>query len=97
MFVRWTKGALDTLDQAIDYVANRTPDAAAIAAQKIWDAAQVLSEHPGLGRPGRVEGTRELVISGLPYVLPYVVRDDNIVILRVMHTARRWPKSFDDD
>ena len=51
----------------------------------------LLTHHAALGRPGRVPGTRELVIGGLPYVIPYRMRDGAIEILRVLHTSRRWP------
>ena len=54
----------------------------------------MLAEHPGIGRTGRVEGTRELVIPGLPYILPYQVEDRVIRILAVMHTSRKWPEAF---
>ncbi|MCK4790011.1 MAG: type II toxin-antitoxin system RelE/ParE family toxin, partial [Desulfobacteraceae bacterium] len=47
-----------------------------------------------LGRPGRVAGTRELVISGLPYIVVYTDQDGMVVILRVMHTSLKWPKHF---
>ena len=47
-----------------------------------------------MGRPGRVPGTRELVIPGTPYIVPYRVQGEAIQILRVYHSARRWPESF---
>ena len=54
----------------------------------------LLTRHAALGRPGRVLWTRELVIGGLPYVIPYRVRDNDIEILRVLHTSRRWPSEL---
>jgi len=92
--VKWTRNALDNLDSAIEFIAADKPMAAAKVAAKIWNAAHILFEQPGMGRPGRVPGTRELVISGLPYVLPYVEKNGMIFILRVMHTSMRWPKKF---
>ena len=50
-----------------------------------------LPGRPAIGRPGRVLGTRELVIGRLPYIVPYRVREKDIEILRVLHTSRRWP------
>jgi addiction module RelE/StbE family toxin len=51
-----------------------------------------LVDHPQSGRPGRVEGTRELVVPGTPYVIVYRVEADQIiVVLRVLHGAQRWP------
>jgi len=68
--------------------------AAATVALKIWNASQMLTEQPGMGRPRRVPGTRELVIPGLPYILPYLEKDGTVFILRVIHTSMRWPKKF---
>ena len=70
------------------------PTAAAEVAQRIWDVSQMLADQPGMGRPGRVAGTRELVIAGLPYILPYVEKAGVVTILRVMHTSMKWPKKF---
>ncbi len=47
-----------------------------------------------MGRAGRVPGTRELVISGTPYIVPYRVRGGAVEVLRVFHAARRWPTEF---
>ena len=94
MRVKWTRNALDNLDHAVEYIATDKPAAADSVALKIWNAAQRLADQPGLGRPGRVSGTRELVVSGLPYILPYVEKDGFVYILRVMHTSMRWPKKF---
>ena len=94
MFVEWTQRALDDLDSAVEYIAEDNPAASAQVAQRIWDAAQRLADHPGMGRPGRVEGTRELLIAGLPYILPYLVKGNQVFILRVMHAAMRWPIDF---
>ncbi len=47
-----------------------------------------------MGRPGRVPGTRELVISGLPFILPYIEKKGAIYILRVLHTSMKWPDTF---
>ena len=53
-----------------------------------------LSEQPGIGRPGRVPNTKELVVDRTPYILPFRVRDNRIEILRVLHAARQWPKGL---
>ena len=62
--------------------------------QEIKNAVSLLSDQPGIGRVGRVPGTRELVVDKTPYVLPYRVLDNDIEILRVLHTSRRWPKKI---
>jgi toxin ParE1/3/4 len=94
MRVRWTRKTLDNLDNAVEMIAADKPTAALTVAGKIWDAAQRLAEQPGMGRPGRVPGMRELVIPGLPNILPYVEKEGVIFILRVMHAAMKWPKNF---
>jgi toxin ParE1/3/4 len=55
---------------------------------------RVLPDNPHMRRPGRVPGTRELVIAQTPYIVPYRVQCGSIQILRVYHGARRWPDSF---
>ncbi len=94
MRLEWSDAALVNLDQAVEYIAQDKPAAAAKVAQKIWDATQRLAEQPGIGRPGRVEGTRELVITGLPYIVPYVVKGNRVIVLRVMHAAMMWPEQL---
>lgn len=94
MQVRWTRKALENLEDAVDYIANDKPVAATNVALRIWNAAQRLAEQPGMGRPGRVQGTRELIVAGLPYILPYQIKEGTVFILRVMHTSMKWPKRF---
>lgn len=94
MRIRWTSRALENLDNAIAYIAADSPAAAKNVAEKIWASVQLLSDQPGIGRPGRVTGTREMVIGGLPFIVPYVVQNGEIIILRIMHTSMKWPGSF---
>ena len=91
MRVEWAREALNDLDRAVEYIAQDKPGAAREVAQRILNATRKLANHPGLGRPGRVLGTRELVIAGLPYLAPYVIREDRIVSLRILHGAMKWP------
>ena len=92
MRVRWLRKALLNLDQEADYIAQDNVIAAAKFVLHLRDSALLLSKQPDLGRPGRIPGTRELVISDFPYILPYRVRDNTVEILRVFHTARKWPE-----
>ena len=79
--------------QAIsDTIARDRPGAAAELIERIVAAVDTLVELPGRGRPGRVMGTRELVIA--PYLVAYRVRADTVEILRVLHGAQRWPEEF---
>ena len=68
------------------------PLAAQRVVARIKYSVSILSEQPGIGRPGRVPNTRELVVDRTAFVLPYRVRDNRIEILQVLHAARRWPK-----
>jgi toxin ParE1/3/4 len=94
MRVKWTRKALDNLEEAVEYITDDKPVAATTVALKILNAAKGLETQPGMGRPGRVPGTRELIVGGLPYILPYVVKEDAIIVLRVMHTSMKWPRRF---
>jgi addiction module RelE/StbE family toxin len=90
--LRWTRLAENDLNNIAEYIGQDSPAAAARVILELIDRTESsLTRHAALGRPGRVLGTRELVVGGLPYIIPYRVRDDDIEILRVLHTSRRWP------
>ena len=92
MRLRWTKRAERDLDDIASYIGQDSPAAAARVVLELIDHVETrLPGRPAIGRPGRVLGTRELVIGGLPYIVPYRVRENDIEILRVLHTSRRWP------
>ena len=94
MRVRWLKRALRNLDEEAEYIARDNPQAAARIVERIATSVDRLATHPASGRPGRVPGTRELVIHGTVYIVPYRVRDETVAILRVFHAARKWPEKF---
>jgi len=94
MRVRWTRTALDNLDGLAGYIERENPPAAARMIERIHSAIQNLAAHPSMGKPGRVPGTRELVVAGTPFIVPYRVRESTIEILRVFHASRRWPDDF---
>lgn len=91
MRVKWTEHAIFDLEQAEAYIAQDNPQAAAGVILKIIDAVWLLKDQPGLGRAGRIPGTKELVIPNTPYIAPYRVKDDAVQILRVYHSSRTWP------
>lgn len=91
MRVRWLKRALLDLDVAEAYIAQDDPQAAAGVILRIVRAISLLKEQPGLGRAGRVPGTKELVVPNTPYIVPYRVKDEVVQILRVYHSSRKWP------
>ncbi len=82
------------LEEEADYLASRNPDAAHDMLQTIRSSVKVLAGQPGSGRPGRVPGTRELVIQGHSYLIPYRVRGDVLEVLRVFHTVRKPPEKW---
>ena len=94
MRIKWLRAALRNLDAEAEYIARDNPAAAVRVIQKIRATVNLLAEQPALGRPGRVPNTRELVISGTPYLVPYRVRGQVIEVLRVLHAARQWPTMF---
>ena len=94
MLVRWVKVALSNLNAEAEYIARDNPVAAARVVELILVAVKQLERFPAIGRPGRVPGTRELVVSGTPYIVPYRVRAGRVEVLRVFHGSRRWPDSF---
>ena len=88
----WTDGARADFDSAIRYIAADRPIAGRQVGQRILAAASALAEMP-TGRRGRVVGTYEKVVTGLPYILAYEIDDqDGVVrILHLIHGARDWP------
>jgi toxin ParE1/3/4 len=85
--VRWLRRALRNLEEEADYIARDDPQAAAQVVERIAASVDLLATHPALGRPGRVPGTRELIVTGTPYMVPYRVRDDTVEILRVIRSS----------
>lgn len=87
----WTRRALADIDAIFAYIAQDNPELAERLTFEIEARVQKLADHPEIGRPGRVEGTREFVLSGTPYVLPYRVHDGRVEILAALHSSREWP------
>jgi addiction module RelE/StbE family toxin len=81
----WSPRAIEHLAQLRSYVARDNPQAANRIAGTLLDAVERLAELPNLGRPGRVAGTRELVVPGTPYVIPYRLRGDRLEVIAVFH------------
>ena len=97
MRVRWTDPAQTDFLEILGYIARDNPAAAERVGERLLSAIDVLETQPRLGRPGRVAGTRELVVPSLPYAAIYRIVDaprsaaSEVEMLRVLHGARRWP------
>jgi addiction module RelE/StbE family toxin len=85
---------LRRLEDIRERVGLDNPVAAARVIERIRTAVRRLAASPAIGRLGRVEGMRELVITGTPYIVPYRVKDDTVEIVTVLHSAQGWPERF---
>ena len=94
MKVVWAKRAAHARNGLINYIAEDNVLAALEMDDTITAATLRLEEFPLLGKPGRIDGTRELVVHQ-HYILVYEVVDDTIIILMVLHTSRQWPPEED--
>lgn len=94
MRIKWLRNALKNLDDSASYIAKESSVAARALVKTVQDTVEHLAQFPGLGRPGRVPGTRELVLQDFPYIIPYRVRNDTVEILRVFHAAQQLPLAW---
>jgi len=96
MQVKWLRKALQNLNDEAEYIAQEDPAAAQLVVQHIVKTINLLQDNPALGHPGRIHGTRELLVPDTRYIVPYRVRPrlQRIEILRIFHTSRRPPKRW---
>jgi toxin ParE1/3/4 len=90
----WSPRAIEHLAHLREYIARDNPNAANRIASTLLKAVERLAQLPNLGRPGRVAGTRELVVPGTPYVIPYRLRGDRLEVVAVFHARQKWPKQL---
>ncbi|MEJ0025161.1 MAG: type II toxin-antitoxin system RelE/ParE family toxin [Rhizomicrobium sp.] len=91
MKVIWSPRAERDLDEVWEYIAADSVDTADRIVERLRSISDLLTEHPHIGRSGRITDTRELVVTGTPYILIYRVGPDRIDIAYVLHGARKWP------
>jgi len=91
MQLRWSPAAAEDLFRIIEYVRQENPDAAQRIAKTIYESAGSLKSFPNKGRTGRLEGTRELPLPPLPFVVVYRISKDIVEIANVIHGAQKWP------
>ena len=87
----WLQRAINDRDAQLDYIAQDNPMAAVSQGDRIAEQVEILKQHPQMGRPGRKQGTRELVISRTPFIVVYRIKAMRIELLRVLHGAQQWP------
>lgn len=97
MKIIWAEPALSRLDKIFQEISDDDPDAALRVCDQIEASTLKLSDFPNIGRMGRVTGTREKVVSGLPYIVVYEVFPSEIRIMTVRHTSQEWPESFEEE
>lgn len=93
----WSRFAFSDRDDIFSYIEAENPRSAVRVDEQIADAVKRLLDFPDSGRPGRIAGTRELVIPRTPYVAAYMVDGDTIRILRLLHGAQMWPDEIAND
>jgi len=94
--LEWSAFALEDRDGIFDYIEEDSPRAAVDVDDRIRTQVRQLLQFPETGRLGRIEGTRELVISRTPYIAAYRITGDTVRILRVLHGAQQWPDEMLD-
>jgi toxin ParE1/3/4 len=92
----WSPTALSDLESIRDYIADESPSSSRTTASKITKSVSRLADFPLSGRPGRVTGTRELVVPETPYVAAYMIKNEEVWIAAVLHGKQLWPDSFDE-
>jgi addiction module RelE/StbE family toxin len=92
MRLAWTAQARDDLEAATAYIDLDRPTSAEALVATVLTAVDRLIDYPNLGHIGRRKGTREVVFGDWPYILAYAIKDDTLYVLRIVHTARRWPR-----
>ena len=95
MQIRGQDDAINDLLQIRRYIAMDNLSAATNVASRIRKVVPEIAQKPSIGRPGRIPGTRERVLVDIPYIIAYRVEEKTIVILRVLHTSRKWPDTIE--
>lgn len=93
MQIKWTISALKELALEMEYL-EAGEDIAQKAYRAVHEKISVLKMFPSLGREGRIFGTRELILTDYPYIIPYRVCENRIEILAVFHTKRKLPDTW---
>lgn len=91
MILDWLPAANDNRFEQLDYIAQDNPLAAIGQDEEIERQVNMLLQQPKMGRPGRLEGTRELVVSRTPFIVVYRLQTHRIEVIRLLHSSQQWP------
>lgn len=94
MILEWSVFAIADREAIFDYIEADSPRAAALIDDRIEVGVGGLATFPEMGRMGRIEGTRELVIQRTPYIAAYCIMGDSVRLLRILHGAQLWPEEM---
>ena len=91
MKVVWSRRAVRHLEYLLEYIEKDSEQNAALVAERILNAVALLETQAGMGRPGRVLGTRELIVLDTPYIIPYRLARGRLELIAIFHGRQRWP------
>ena len=94
MQIKWTAEAVQDIVSLRSYIEKDKPRAAKQVVRKIFSAAKTIALHPNIGRPGRTPNTREFIVTGTPFIVPYRVQKGALEVLRVLHGAMEGPEKL---
>jgi len=94
MNVVWSRRAMQHFVALRNFIAKDSEQNAALIAKRVLDSVELLQTQPDMGRPGRVLGTRELVVPNTPYIIPYRFRRDRLELIAVFHGPQQWPHNL---
>jgi toxin ParE1/3/4 len=97
MHLEWSALARADREAIFDAIEADSPQAAVAVDERIEKSTKGLAQFPEMGRAGRVDGTRELVIARTPYIAAYRIAGNDVRILRVLHGAQQWPDNIPDE
>jgi toxin ParE1/3/4 len=89
--IEWLRSAIASRRKQLAYVAESNPQAAIEIGSRIDASLLRLTDHPEIGRKGRIQDTRELPIAGTPFIIVYRIEPDALLVMRILHHARSWP------
>jgi addiction module RelE/StbE family toxin len=93
--IEWTETAQSQLLALDAWLFERSSTGAEHVVNRIFEIVGSLDRFPLAGRPGRVGGTREMVVPSTSYIIAYRIHKETLQLLAIMHGAQRWPRTFD--